>query len=122
MQSQTKTKRTKLLSVIGDEDTVCGFLLAGIGEVNPHKESNYFVVKKDTPVSAIEETFKRFTSSEDIAVVIINQHVAEKIRDLVYSYRAPIPAVLEIPSKDQPYDLSQDSTVKRVRQMLGLGA
>jgi V-type H+-transporting ATPase subunit F len=55
-------------------------------------------------------------------VVIINQFVAEKIRELVHSYRAPIPAVLEIPSKDQPYDLSQDSTVKRVRQMLGLGA
>eukprot|EP00871_Galdieria_phlegrea_P004174 jgi/Galph1/4758/GphlegSOOS_G3477.1 len=104
------------------KDTVCGFLLAGVGEVNEHKQTNYLVVKNDTPVSTVEETFKAFTSRDDIAIVIINQHVAERIRDLLKNYRAAIPAVLEIPSKDQPYDLSQDSVVKRVRQMLGYGS
>lgn len=31
----------------------------------------------------------------------------------------PIPAVLEIPSKDAPYDPNQDSLLKRVRIIFG---
>jgi V-type H+-transporting ATPase subunit F len=32
----------------------------------------------------------------------------------------PIPAVLEIPSKDAPYDPAQDSLLNRVKHLLGL--
>lgn len=31
----------------------------------------------------------------------------------------PIPAVLEVPSKDNPYDPNQDSILSRVQHMLG---
>ena len=33
-----------LISIIGDEDTVTGFLLTGIGERNNKGESNFLVV------------------------------------------------------------------------------
>jgi vacuolar-type H+-ATPase subunit F/Vma7 len=33
--------------------------------------------------------------------------------------RQAIPAVLEIPSKDSPYDPSQDSLLQRVKMLLG---
>lgn len=36
-----------MLAVIGDEDTITGFLLAGIGFVDKG-QSNFFIVKKDT--------------------------------------------------------------------------
>ena len=37
-------KADKLMCLIGDEDTVTGFLLAGIGEVDASKNSNFLVV------------------------------------------------------------------------------
>ena len=66
--------------------------------------------------------FKELTNREDIAVVLINQHVAEMIRYLINEYTKPIPAVLEVPSKDTPYDPSKDSILARVQHLLGAGS
>lgn len=43
-----KIKGSLLVGVIGDEPTVTGFLLTGIGERNKKGEANFFVVTKDT--------------------------------------------------------------------------
>ena len=32
-----------LIAVIGDEDTVTGFLLAGVGQVEPNRQTNYYI-------------------------------------------------------------------------------
>jgi len=45
--------------------------------------------------------------------------IAEKIRPLVDRYQSAFPALLEIPSKDHPYDPSKDSVLKRVRRLFG---
>jgi len=37
-------KTNALLSVIGDEDTVTGMLLAGVGNVDARAKKNFFVV------------------------------------------------------------------------------
>jgi V-type H+-transporting ATPase subunit F len=108
-----------LLAVIGDEDTVTGFLLAGVGNVDLRKKTNYLVVNEKTTVKAIEETFREFTSREDIAIVLINQYIASMIRHVVDNFKKPIPALLEIPSKEHPYDASKDSILSRVAGMLG---
>ncbi|KAJ7978107.1 V-type proton ATPase subunit F [Quillaja saponaria] len=60
---------------------------------------------------------KEFTSKEDIAIVLISQCVANMIRFLVDSYNKPIPAILEIPSKDHPYDPAHDSVLSRVKYL-----
>lgn len=39
-----KAEGNKLVAIIGDEDTVTGFLLAGIGERNAKGETNYLIV------------------------------------------------------------------------------
>nr|GLL33018.1 V-type proton ATPase subunit F-like [Ipomoea trifida] len=39
------------------------------------------------------------------------------IRFLVDGYNKPIPAILEIPSKDHPYDPAQDSILSRVKYL-----
>ncbi|KAI6183559.1 V-type proton ATPase subunit F [Aphelenchoides bicaudatus] len=110
-------QRGKLLAVIGDEDTVVGFMLGGIGQLNKARKPNYFIVDKNTAVTEIEEVFKNFVSREDIAIILINQHVAEMIRYCVDQHTSSTPAVLEIPSKEMPYDPSKDSILNRARGM-----
>lgn len=108
-----------LLAIIGDEDTVTGFLLAGVGNVDLRKKSNYLVVNEKTTVKAIEDSFREFTGREDIAIILINQYIANMIRNVVDNFKKPIPALLEIPSKEHPYDASKDSILSRVSGMLG---
>ncbi|XP_008806848.2 V-type proton ATPase subunit F isoform X1 [Phoenix dactylifera] len=99
------------------EDTVVGFLLAGVGNVDLRRKRNYLIVDSKTTVKAIEDAFKDFTTREDIAIVLINQYIANMIRYRVDSYNQPVPAILEIPSKDHPYDPTQDSVLSRVRYL-----
>lgn len=46
-----------------------------------------------------------------------SQQVANMIRFLVDSYNKPVPAILEIPSKDHPYDPAHDSVLSRVKYL-----
>uniref|UniRef100_A0A146LZ01 V-type proton ATPase subunit F n=1 Tax=Lygus hesperus TaxID=30085 RepID=A0A146LZ01_LYGHE len=105
----------KLLAVIGDEDTCVGFLLGGIGEINKNRQPNFMVVDKNTSVGEIEDTFKRFIKRDDVDIILINQNVAELIRHCIDAHTSPIPAILEIPSKDHPYDASKDSILRRAK-------
>ncbi|KAI0076275.1 vacuolar ATP synthase subunit F [Panus rudis PR-1116 ss-1] len=111
-------KDRNLLAVIGDEDSVTGLLLAGIGHVE-HGKKNFLVVDSKTPIPIIEAAFEEYTTRKDIAILLINQHVAEKIRPTVDKYQQAFPALLEIPSKDHPYDPSKDSILKRVQKLFG---
>jgi V-type H+-transporting ATPase subunit F len=103
----------------------------------PDSQNNFLVVDNKTDNTAIEAAFDRFTSErKDIAIVLINQHVrllrrqrkdfatnsvqiAERIRYRVDTYTAAFPALLEIPSKDHPYDPEKDSVLRRVRRLFG---
>lgn len=110
----------------------------------PDAQKNFLVVDAKTENSAIEAAFDRFTTErKDIAILLINQHVrtkpalnywkrggragagandpqiAEKIRHRVETYTAAFPSLLEIPSKDHPYDPEKDSVLKRVRRLFG---
>eukprot|EP01040_Poterioochromonas_malhamensis_P005246 gene5246-5626_t len=109
----------KLVAVIGDEDTVIGFLLAGIGHRNAEGQ-NFLVVKPDTETPVIEEFFKKITNRSDVGIVLINQTVANEIRPLINDYNKVIPTILEIPSKEIPYDSSKDSIMRRVSMVLGI--
>ena len=61
----------------------------------------------------------------DIGLLLINQHVADDIRPVIASATAPSDSgaspvtVLEIPSKDAPYDPSRDPIMARVAQLVG---
>ncbi|THH18090.1 hypothetical protein EW146_g2831 [Bondarzewia mesenterica] len=139
--ASTSFKDRNLLAVIGDEDTVTGLLLAGIGHVSQHQKKNFSSltpvssrylnpynghvpeifssITKETQVSTIESAFQEFTERKDVAILLINQHVAEKIRPTVDKYQQAFPSLLEIPSKDHPYDPSKDSVLKRVQKLFG---
>jgi len=105
----------KLIAVIGDEDTCVGFLMGGVGELDKHRRPNFLVVDKNTSIADLEDEFKRLTKRDDIAIILISQNIAEMIRHAVDNHTEPIPAVLEIPSKDHPYDSSKDSILRRAK-------
>ncbi|CAG8719384.1 2775_t:CDS:2, partial [Acaulospora morrowiae] len=102
-------KDRNFIAVIGDEDSVTGLLLAGIGHVDG-TQKNFLVVDSKTPLSKIEETFIDFTKRKDIAIILINQHAMDE-------YDQAFPTILEIPSKDHPYDPEKDSVLKRVQRL-----
>ncbi|XP_032305670.1 probable V-type proton ATPase subunit F 2 isoform X3 [Drosophila ananassae] len=74
------------------------------------------VVERDTTVAQIEACFKNFLARPDIAIILINQMYADMIRSTVDAHILPVPTVVEIPSKQQPYDASKDSILKRAHQ------
>ncbi|KAN0063189.1 H(+)-transporting V1 sector ATPase subunit F [Thecaphora frezii] len=109
-----------LVALIADEDSTTGLLLAGIGNVDEQGEKNFYIVDNKTSVTDIEDAFHRFTSErKDVGILLINQHIAEKIRPIVDRYTQAFPALLEIPSKDHPYDPAKDSVLKRVQKLFG---
>lgn len=108
-----------LIASIGDEDTITGMLLAGTGHISEKGKKNFLVVDSKTATSTIEAVFTEFTERPDMAIVLINQHIAEKIRPLLEHYTQAFPAVLEIPSKEHPYDPTKDSVLRRVKKLAG---
>lgn len=106
-------------AVLGDEDTVAGFLMAGIGMRDGMGRTNFFVVDSKTKRQDVEEAFRTMTERPDIGIILINQHVADDIRYLVDLHDKVIPTILEIPSKDKPYDPSKDSVMQRVKFFFG---
>lgn len=106
-----------LIGMICDEDTITGLLLTGVGNVDLRKRTNFLVVDSKTALKDIESKFRELCTRDDIAVILISQFVADMIRYVVEKHTAPIPAVLEIPSKEHPYDPLKDSVLLRVKHM-----
>ena len=115
----SRTENNMLLAIIGDEETVTGFLLAGIGERNENS-TNFLIVHSTTEKAQIEDFFKSLIVRKDIGIILISQHVAEIIRETLDAYDEIIPTVLEIPSKNHPYSIEKDSVMQRaLRQLYG---
>lgn len=74
----------------------------------------------ETTPKVIDDTFKEMTTRNDIGIVLITQTCAEQIRHTVNNFSKPIPAILEIPSKDSPYDVTKDGILRCVSVTLPL--
>ncbi|GET86788.1 vacuolar ATP synthase subunit, putative [Leishmania tarentolae] len=124
----------RIVGIIGDEDTVTGFLLAGVGDNRVMNDQggnlgegqrsglppNYYVVTPSTPLSDIEEAFTTMCARKDIGIIIICQHIANDIRHLVEEHNNVIPCILEIPSKGQKYDAEKDFVLEKITRALGI--
>ena len=118
------TSTRTLIACIADEDTVTGLLLAGIGHVDARtQKSNFLLVNHiNTPLETIQQTFQEFTQvRKDIAILLINQHIADEIRDDIEEQQLnrAFPVIVEIPSKEHPYDPEKDSILIRISKMFG---
>lgn len=123
MSAKTKFRpgEPRLVGIIGDEDTVTGFILAGAGDSDSRKARapNYFIVNKSTQLPEIEAAFKQMVSRPDIALILICQHIANDIRYAIDMHEEIFPCVLEIPSKDTPFDPSKDPVLTKLNRALG---
>jgi V-type H+-transporting ATPase subunit F len=111
----------KLVAIIGDEDTVTGFLLAGVGDANNKKKvgPNFFIVNAETSIADTEAVFRGYLGRADIGMILICQHIANDIRFAIEAHDQPLPCVLEIPSKQIPFDESKDPVLRKLNRMLG---
>nr|AAI66436.1 Rnase4 protein [Rattus norvegicus] len=98
---------------VTDEDTLTGFLLGSIGELNKNRHPNFLVVEKDTTINEIEDTFRMFLNRDDIGIILI--YIAETVRLALDAHGRSIPAVLEIPSNKHPHDAAKDSILRRAK-------
>ena len=115
----TRNENNLLLGIIGDEETVTGFLLAGIGE-RSETSTNFLKVNSSTKNEQIDEFFNSLVKRKDIGIVLISQDCGDRIRDTLDAYNEIIPTVLEIPSKQHPYSIEKDSVMqKALRQLYG---
>lgn len=108
-----------MIALIGDEDSCVGFLLGGIGERSTKEPAfNFMVVNPETSPEQIKNHFEAFIKRGDIDIILIQQNIAELIRADIDAHTAPIPAVLEIPSKSAGYDPHKDSVLKRAKGLI----
>ena len=97
-----------------------GFLLAGIGHRDEKNRVNFLVVDPErTKHEDVVGFFKATSTREDVSVILITQTIAQDIRYILNTYDRVIPTVLEIPSKDKPYNEAQDPIMQRVLKLLG---
>lgn len=113
-----KVKGSLLIGVIGDEATVTGFLLTGIGERNKAGEANFLIVTKDTTLSQIETAFTKMLANPEMGIIMISQNIAEAIRNKIAEHEEVLPTIMEIPSKDVPYDPTKDTVLCKAARML----
>lgn len=117
-----KTQSDLKVAVIGDEQTVAGMILGGMGAVDGQGTKNFYVVGANTRPDEIGEEFKSYINRKDIAIILISQTEASKIRNVVDDFSRSgqtVPAILEIPSKDVPYDARKDPIMQRVQMFFG---
>jgi V-type H+-transporting ATPase subunit F len=67
----------------------------------------------------VETTFKRFLKDPTIAVILLTQEVSEEfVKELVQSHEGISPVILEIPSKEMPYEAKKDIVMQRAHRLL----
>ena len=95
--------------VIGDEDTVLGFQLAGVEGVA--------VETSEEAREALQKAFQM----EDLGVIIIPERVAANMRQIVdqYLYTTTFPLIIEIPDRLGPME-GRGSIRDLVRSAVGI--
>ncbi len=91
-------------------------LHAGAQPCESCSKKNFLIVDSKTHQFDIEELLQELTNRKDISIIFIIQGCAEIIGVAVdaYSHSGQLgPTILEIPSKEQPYDPHKDAIMQR---------
>lgn len=118
MASKQLRKGTLLVGAIGDQATITGLLLTGMGERNDRNQANFFIIERNTQDEEIDQALRAMLGRSDIGIVLISQGAAERVRNVIVEHEATIPTILEIPGDDAPYDPEKDTIVTRAAAIL----
>lgn len=95
--------------VIGDQDTVLGFKLAGVeGEIVRTPEET-------------RDSLERAVGRQEIGIVIMTERAAESIRNDVdrYVFKSELPLIIEIPDLSGPME-GRKTVKEMIRQAVGV--
>lgn len=102
----------KKVVVIGSDDMVLGFTLAGVDQgIVP--EDDYEAVKN----------IEHLIEEPDIGVILISEQVAEDIREDLKRIRRKkdlYPVIVEIPGKEGPLEEREDPLKSKIRRAVGI--
>lgn len=77
------------------------------------------IVDVESTQQLVETTFKRFLRDPNIAVILLTQEISEKfLKELVQGHEGISPVILEIPSKEMPYEPKKDIVMQRAHRLL----
>ena len=116
------TNKNMLIAVCADDLTVTGFLLTGMGERDKKGNQNFLIASKETTDDELRAVFQGWVENNDIAIIMIAQNQAERVRDLIVAHQNDekklLPTIMEIPSKEQPYDPTIDPVLLKAASVL----
>lgn len=81
------------IGIIGDEDTLNGFMISGI-----QSESLVQVTNK-TSEEELKKIFKSMIKRKDLALLLICDFVYDKLKYDIDNYDQYLPSIIEIPSR-----------------------
>ncbi|KAI5150707.1 V-type H+-transporting ATPase subunit F [Enteropsectra breve] len=85
------------IAVIGDEETVVGYELAGV--VRSGEGTNIHIVKRNESSERLAEIFDSLVERKDIAIIFICEFASQIIEKKVQGYKKILPSLLVVPSK-----------------------
>jgi vacuolar-type H+-ATPase subunit F/Vma7 len=106
---------SKEIAVIGDEDTVIGFSLAGIKHIS--------IIEEQAENQKIMDTIKEFINIPEIGFMIITQKIAEQIRDDLEKLKLEktlYPIIIELPDKHGEVPDRVDPIRLLIRRAIGM--
>lgn len=83
------------IGIIGDEDTLNGFMIAGV-PCGP----NLVQVSPNTHEDDLKSIFQRLTQRNDLSIILVSDFVCQKIKEEIEGHNSKkMPFVFEIPSR-----------------------
>ncbi|XP_066260168.1 V-type proton ATPase subunit F-like [Euwallacea similis] len=107
---------SKLIAIVGDEDTCVCFILAGIGQTNEDSSQNFVIVDQQTEDLQLELKVLDLLERPDIGLVLITKEAAEKITRLINKYKCIDPVVLIIPGHNGPFEIELPPAIKKIEE------
>lgn len=98
------------IAIIGDQDTVTGFMLGGIKDGYPVKNA-------EEADKTLEELVRK-----DYSIIIITEKIGDKLRDKIDSLTSEraLPMIIEIPDKAGSIERETDPLRELIKRVIGV--
>lgn len=101
---------TSNIAVIGDQDTVTGFMLGGIKDGYPVKDM-------EKAGETLEELIKK-----DYSIIIITEKIGDALREKITNLTSEraLPMIIEIPDKTGSIERETDPLRELIKRVIGV--
>lgn len=101
---------TSKIAIIGDQDTVTGFMLGGIKE-------GYPVKNMEDAGKTLEELVRK-----DYSIVITTEKIGDEFRELINNLTSEraLPMIIEIPDKTGSIERETDPLRELIKRVIGV--